>query len=207
MPVETVEHLLRENLIPMVKAREAEMSTPASDRTYCAGCAKFIPRDRIYEKRGICPDCWTSTCTECKEKGHVGDCESKLQKDIRDLEALAEKKGWKKCSKCLMLVEHNTGCNHMTCRCKNQFCYLCVREWKKCDCPFMDLGLLLTREEQRGAAPLGLDTCTHGDWEFFLTSDYCDYCGDHLPDYLYRCLGCYLQYCKWCTYNRGLGVA
>lgn len=71
----------------------------------------------------------------------------------------------------------------------------------------MDLGLLLAREEERGVAPVALDVCTHGNWEFFLTADYCDHCGDHLPDYLYRCPGCYLQYCEWCTFNRGLDVA
>lgn len=114
MPVGAIEHLLREDLIPLVKARQVEMSTPLSDRTYCAGCAKFIPGDRILEKGATCSECLTSTCTVCKEKVHQGDCHSKLQQDIKDLEALAEKNGWKKCSNCLMLVEHNTGCNHMT---------------------------------------------------------------------------------------------
>ncbi|KAH0160733.1 hypothetical protein KCU67_g6615, partial [Aureobasidium melanogenum] len=114
MSIKTIEHLLREDLIPLVKVRQVEMSTHISDRTYCATCTTFIPENKIREKTGTCSKCWTSTCTECKEKDHIGDCQIKLQQDIKDLELLAEKNGWKKCSNCLMLVEHNTGCNHMT---------------------------------------------------------------------------------------------
>ena len=28
-----------------------------------------------------------------------------------------------------MMVEKNLGCNHMTCRCQYQFCYLCGGQW------------------------------------------------------------------------------
>jgi hypothetical protein len=31
-------------------------------------------------------------------------------------------------------VELSTGCFHMTCRCKAQFCYLCAARWKSCAC-------------------------------------------------------------------------
>ena len=114
MPIEDVEHLLREDLIPFVKARQIEMSVPTMNRTYCVTCSAFIPQDHIHETKATCHGCSSSTCTECKEKAHIGDCQNKLEQDTKDLEALAEQKGWKKCSKCLMFVEHHFGCNHMT---------------------------------------------------------------------------------------------
>jgi hypothetical protein len=116
MAIEDVEHLLREDLVPSVKARQVEMSVPIPNRTYCVSCSEFIPLERIHEKSALCYKCWDSTCSECKAIAHVGDCQNKLEqdKDIKVLEALAEQEGWKKCSTCKMIVEHNTGCNHMT---------------------------------------------------------------------------------------------
>ncbi|KAH0367815.1 hypothetical protein KCU65_g4466, partial [Aureobasidium melanogenum] len=112
--IENVKPLLREGLIPVIEARQAEMSVPILDRIYCVDCSTFIPEDFIQEDNADCPVCWTSMCTECKEKAHTGGCQNKLEQDIKDLEALAEEEGWKKCSKCLMIVEHHTGCAHMT---------------------------------------------------------------------------------------------
>jgi hypothetical protein len=114
MPIEEIECLLPEDLIILVRARQVEMGVPILDRTYCVDCSAFIPQDRIHERTALCHSCWTSTCSECKEKAHVGDCQNKLEQHIKDLETLAEREGWKKCSTCLMIVEHNTGCNHMT---------------------------------------------------------------------------------------------
>lgn len=35
------------------------------------------------------------------------------------------------CPKCLAPVEKNSGCNHMTCICKTEFCFVCKKEFKK----------------------------------------------------------------------------
>ncbi|KAG9516063.1 hypothetical protein KCU93_g9291, partial [Aureobasidium melanogenum] len=112
--IEDVKPLLREGLIPVIEARQVEMSVPILDRVYCVGCSTFISEDFIQEDSATCPTCMMTTCTECKEEVHVGGCRNKLEQETKDLEALAQKEGWKKCSKCLMIVEHNTGCNHMT---------------------------------------------------------------------------------------------
>jgi hypothetical protein len=49
------------------------------------------------------------------------------------VQALAEKKGWKTCPKCSQVVERTEGCLHMTCRCKAQWCYSCLRDWSVCN--------------------------------------------------------------------------
>ncbi|CAL8999751.1 unnamed protein product [Prunus brigantina] len=40
------------------------------------------------------------------------------------------------------MVELDSGCYHITCRCGHQFCYTCGAEWKNkkatCDCPLWD---------------------------------------------------------------------
>lgn len=112
--LENFKSLLREDLVPLVEARQIEMSVGILDRIYCVGCSTFIPGDSVQGKNATCPACMMTMCTECKEETHVGGCQNKLEQDIKDLEALAQKEGWKKCSNCLMIVEHNTGCNHMT---------------------------------------------------------------------------------------------
>lgn len=42
------------------------------------------------------------------------------------------KKNSKPCPKCSLAVTKNDGCNHMTCRCGHQFCWICRREWNDC---------------------------------------------------------------------------
>lgn len=36
---------------------------------------------------------------------------------------------YRQCSNCKFVVERTEGCNHMTCRCKHQFCYICGGDW------------------------------------------------------------------------------
>lgn len=45
-----------------------------------------------------------------------------------------EKHG-KRCPFCGAGIQKNGGCNHMTCKCKGQFCWLCLAKWKTCQCP------------------------------------------------------------------------
>lgn len=37
----------------------------------------------------------------------------------------------KQCTKCHRDIEKNGGCNHMTCRCGHQFCWVCGEDWMK----------------------------------------------------------------------------
>jgi len=45
---------------------------------------------------------------------------------------LAKKQKWKRCPKCGTMVERTEGCNHMTCRCAYEFCYVCGVYYYRC---------------------------------------------------------------------------
>jgi RNase P subunit RPR2 len=113
-PIEDIEHLPHEDMIHLVKAKQVEMSIPILKRVYCVNCSTFIPQKQIDETKATCHECSSSTCTECKEEVHIGGCQNKFEQDIKDLEALAEEEGWKKCSNCLMFVQNILSCNHIT---------------------------------------------------------------------------------------------
>lgn len=41
---------------------------------------------------------------------------------------------YKQCPNCRFWVEKNEGCDHMTCRCKYEFCYVCGGKYGQCAC-------------------------------------------------------------------------
>jgi hypothetical protein len=101
---------------------------------YCSSssCHLFIPPSTIHGPVATCPSptCTRRTCTKCMKKEHKGVC--KEDKEGKAVEALAKKKGWKKCPGCGWILERTEGCLHMTCRCKAEWCYACGREWGVC---------------------------------------------------------------------------
>ncbi|RKU44348.1 hypothetical protein DL546_007229 [Coniochaeta pulveracea] len=140
-----------------------QYSTPWESRIFCpsTSCGVFIPpRTRVDPKHPFeveCKMCKTRVCTTCKRAAHrLGqDCPDDWELDA--VLKMGEKSGWRRCYKCRMLVELNTGCTHMTCRCKAQFCYICGAVWNPpIGCPnFCDGELELERrrleEEAREA--------------------------------------------------------
>lgn len=109
-----------------------ELNTP--NRTYCSNrdCASFVPPTQY---RGpdvaLCLACGYSTCRHCNAPHHPGrDCpEDEATQRALDLGAA---QGWKRCPGCRNLVEKINGCNHMTCQCRQEFCYVCAAVWRTC---------------------------------------------------------------------------
>ncbi|KAF8865870.1 hypothetical protein BDZ45DRAFT_579817 [Acephala macrosclerotiorum] len=100
--------------------------------TYCSSptCSKFIPPSSIHGPIAICGSCRTRTCVACTKQEHSGVC--KEDKDGKKVEELAKKKGWKQCPKCSQILERTEGCLHMTCRCRAEWCYACLKDWDVC---------------------------------------------------------------------------
>eukprot|EP00834_Sanchytrium_tribonematis_P007493 NODE_684_length_4771_cov_0.551156.p2 type:complete len:197 gc:universal NODE_684_length_4771_cov_0.551156:3401-3991(+) len=77
-------------------------------------------------------------CIDCRVSWHRGYSCAEYQnlpphlKSPEDIELLrlADHSSWKTCPKCKNMVEKREGCNHMTCVCKNEFFYMCGKQYK-----------------------------------------------------------------------------
>ncbi len=139
---EVPKRMIRDNLPPLICAqfeeKALEYAVPVGNRYYCVSpnCAKWI--DTRYARRTDgameCPHCATKLCTLCRGPQHPSneDCPQDFGLD-RTLEQ-AERAGWRRCYNCRAMVELNTGCRHITCNCRAEFCYTCGAVWRTCHC-------------------------------------------------------------------------
>ncbi|KAF7559691.1 hypothetical protein G7046_g4460 [Stylonectria norvegica] len=143
------------NLKKTFQERAQEWEIPISERLYChqADCGLWVkPKQIRYSKHhGRCDD-GHLTCVICRGPDHgTEDCPQDNDMHLTNL--LAEEEGWKRCYSCNALVEHREACQHMTCRCGTQFCYVCGLQWRTCGCTMQQLYDLKaaadTRREQR----------------------------------------------------------
>ena len=133
IPVAEVLPTLSLELSALFQQKNAEFSIFAGDRLYCSNpnCCTFLgsSEGRLSVSAIKCPHCHVNTCPRCKDPAHPGEgC------GVGALQALAISEEWQTCPGCNTVVELNLGCNHITCRCGTQFCYLCAALWKTCDC-------------------------------------------------------------------------
>ncbi|RDW60264.1 hypothetical protein BP5796_11870 [Coleophoma crateriformis] len=155
IPSATIIKHLPADLIDKYETKDMELSTPAAERVYCsrANCNLWIPPKNISKASSLakCSTCKQKTCSICRGEAHNGqDCPD--DPSLRATDTLAEVEGWKKCYSCHAYVEHNTGCRHMTCRCKAEFCYVCGLRWRTCGCSESDLAVVRTRNLARHEA-------------------------------------------------------
>ncbi|KAM3080906.1 hypothetical protein ACMFMG_004867 [Clarireedia jacksonii] len=99
---------------------------------YCSNksCNKFVPPADIHASIAVCSACNTRTCAPCGNAEHAGVCKEDAQGKV--VQELAAKNGWKSCPQCNFVIEKNEGCLHMTCKCKHEWCWECLREWNVC---------------------------------------------------------------------------
>ena len=119
------------------------------NRIYCParGCGEWIKPAHIHtdtsggasggRKYGRCTRCRTKVCCTCNGRWHHGRECPRDEATARFAE-IAKKEGWQRCFNCSAMVELREGCNHMTCRCRAEFCMICGAEWKSCDCPWFN---------------------------------------------------------------------
>lgn len=100
---------------------------------------RFIP-DPDCNEIMACDGCKNQYCSYCLFKHNLSiTCEQ--AKTERDDIANEANMAWiientMQCARCGNAVERNQGCNHMTCKCGYEFCYVCGKVWGSLSCPF-----------------------------------------------------------------------
>ncbi|KAK3371042.1 hypothetical protein B0T24DRAFT_658091 [Lasiosphaeria ovina] len=224
IPIETTRPFFSPQLVGEFNAKKLEYETP--NRTYCheSACSLFIPPQFIHDGVAACIRCPAQTCTTCKGAAHQGN-ECPEDPAVQEILRVAAANGWQRCYSCRRLVELSTGCNHMTCFCRAQFCYECGVHWKRCECPQWDearlihrAGAILNRnpgilntlnEEERVVAVEQQrnhleenHNCNHPYWKVLRGCHDCDECNQSMPLFIYECLQCQIAACKRCRFNR-----
>lgn len=146
-------HLLSVQLIRQFESKIVELST--LDRLYCPQptCSAFLGPATTQPKLVICTRCGIEACAACKASHSFGSPCATAEDD--PLNELARTEKWQRCPGCRRTVELETGCYHMTCSCRTEFCYLCAARWKTCTCQDWDEAMLLNRAHQQVANQLG----------------------------------------------------
>nr|AAZ14935.1 conserved hypothetical protein [Coprinellus disseminatus] len=143
-------------LLAQYLAKKAEYDVSAQNRVYCSTptCSAFLgskegrggghPRDTDIP----CTKCHSHTCALCRGASHAGTrCGE--NEAVNQVRSLARESGWQTCPGCFTVVDLHHGCNHMTCTCKTEFCFVCGVRWKNCPCEQWDEGRLMDTARMR----------------------------------------------------------
>ncbi|EEQ92672.1 IBR domain-containing protein, variant [Blastomyces dermatitidis ER-3] len=194
-----------------------------ANRTYCSNpvCSIYLPAKTFELNVATCRACQHTTCVLCKKTAHSGPCADEKSEDA--LLDLIQTEKWQQCFRCRSVVELRTGCYHITCRCRAEFCYLCGAEWKNCKCEQWDDDRLLERgqqialrEQRPGDGPVRpadvnravavireRHDCFHlGRWQRIDGRHRCEECMFQLPNFILQCQQCRLRACVRCRHNR-----
>ncbi|KAG5409133.1 hypothetical protein IGI04_005452 [Brassica rapa subsp. trilocularis] len=136
----------RERLVWMQRIKEN--SLPLAERVYCPyeSCSHLMSKTELsrsgsYSGFRRCFKCRGGFCVHCRVPWHGKlSCNdyrrlypNKFREDGVDakLKSLASLCGWRQCPKCYHMVGRSYGCNRITCRCGNAFCYKCGYLWNR----------------------------------------------------------------------------
>ncbi|KAG7124807.1 E3 ubiquitin-protein ligase ARI9 like [Verticillium longisporum] len=105
---------------------QQQNETPVGEQVHCArpACGEFIPARPSEQTDATCLVCGENTCRACRRASHPGrPCTAEAEDEM--LKDLMDEKGWSSCPQCSRIIELAAGCNHVTCRCGAEFCFLC----------------------------------------------------------------------------------
>ena len=143
LPWQEMKLLLAQDLVTSFEQRKVQFVTPASELLYCAqpACSQFIGGRSTPARSLTCPLCNINTCASCRAASHARPCSVDPNEAEQQTRQLANEQGWQSCQRCNQIVDLIPGgCNHMTCRCGHQFCYVCGQRWKTCRCQILAIG-------------------------------------------------------------------
>ena len=199
--------------------------------TYCQECLKSI-YERCLSDRSLIParcckqpfpDDWMPKILEAdaQQQRYRQFQHSIKEVSIPDVElaSVMLQNGWQSCSNCGFAIEKKDGCNHMTCICGHQLCYLCGKDWcpRSCTCALFlhdeleahinviapDAGLI----ERNRLRNLYQNHDAHAhNWvrrEINGRNKRCQGCPWVCNLWYFHCYGCSMNYCSSCRFNRG----
>ncbi|KAB5579876.1 hypothetical protein GE09DRAFT_1050516 [Coniochaeta sp. 2T2.1] len=154
IPLRTIKKHAPRTLLATYHLKDEEFKTPVERRLYCSqpDCGLWIRQDRV-DLAGRTATCASGhvVCTMCRGPSHPADEACPQDRDTLLADRLAEEEGWRRCNRCHVLVEHKEACQHMTCRCGAEFCYVCGLAWRSCACTLEQLNEIKERAARRRA--------------------------------------------------------
>ncbi|CAI0414840.1 unnamed protein product [Linum tenue] len=140
--------ILPQSLLDRWEASLAESAIDDAHKLYCPypDCSALLINDggggcrpgrwlffrRLWRKdwKANCPWCRRAFCVRCRVPWHSRmDCgkyqRSKAKREDKMVVELAKANRWKRCPGCRMYVSKQSGCSHIICRCRAEFCYIC----------------------------------------------------------------------------------
>ncbi|KIH90910.1 hypothetical protein SPBR_00093 [Sporothrix brasiliensis 5110] len=161
VPSATVTKYVPRDLARQYKDKVDEFAMPIADRVYCptVDCGVYVPPAHVAKVARIarCRN-GHETCTACRQPAHGRGadnreaCPEASAQDRRDqqlADELAAEEGWRRCIRCAVIIEHREACQHMTCRCGAEFCYVCGLVWHTCRCSMDDLARIKREADAR----------------------------------------------------------
>ncbi|KAG0615783.1 hypothetical protein M758_5G066800 [Ceratodon purpureus] len=140
----------------ILNTRLTEAAIPVGQKVFCPfqDCSLLMEKSESSKSArntfAACYSCHRGFCLECKVPWHANmSCgeyrtyiENRKQGGDQKLRDLATEKKWQVCPNYELVVELMSGCYHITCRCKTEFCYLCQKRWENkkpsCKCKLWD---------------------------------------------------------------------
>ncbi|KXJ95767.1 hypothetical protein Micbo1qcDRAFT_157830, partial [Microdochium bolleyi] len=151
IPDETITHIIRGALLEKWRNRGWEWGLPINERIYCSepACSIWCRPHNIDRDQSIVRcDAGHRTCIYCRGADH-GRETCPQDRELARTHELAEEEGWKQCYGCNAYVEHHEACQHMTCRCGAEFCYVCGARWRTCHCTMEQLATVKAEADRR----------------------------------------------------------
>lgn len=141
-------------LAPLYLRKHREYTTPVAHRYYCPipDCGVFVRvddniRDLAYRQQKCSKG--HLTCVDCRNWAHTDAVQCPKNKDMMDvIQTIAQDEGWRRCYRCNTMIEHQSMCRHITCRCGAEFCYVCGKVWWTCGCTERQLDRIKKRAKE-----------------------------------------------------------
>jgi len=107
----------------------------------CPKCTYFaFASKENYANHCTCKDCGLFFCVRGCSNPHPGKTCEEQKRDVNNIKndelfnQVKNNQRWKDCPGCRKTVQKIQGCNHITCTCGFQFCYVCGTKWKSFLC-------------------------------------------------------------------------